>query len=280
MLVIYMNLYIKREHVIKKDGHDNIPHFHNDIELICVLKGTMDCQTNKEVFPLSKGDICFINKNQIHNLYTDSDSEHINLICSSKLFTGDNEIYDKYIKPVIDDLSFSHVKFDSTLGYTSKIYDLILEIETLLNKKSVAYELDIISNLHTIFKHLYIAYTKGYNKTKVIDENTIIQHKMIDFIKKNYAQELTLDDIAGSANVSISKCSRVFKEYTRMSPITYLNNFRINMAASMIIKSSETISSIAMECGFSSQSYFNRLFLKEYGVTPKEYRHKKQKELL
>ena len=103
---------------------------------------------------------------------------------------------------------------------------------------------------------------------------------MIDFIKKNYAQELTLDNIAGSANVSISKCSRVFKEYTRMSPITYLNNFRINMAASMIIKSSETISSIAMECGFSSQSYFNRLFLKEYGVTPKEYRHKKQKELL
>ena len=272
-----MNLYIKREHVIEKDGHDNIAHFHGDIELICVLKGSMDCQTNDEVFSLNKGDICFINKNQIHNLYADSDSEHITLICSSKLFTRENEIYEKFIVPIIDDLSFSHIKFDSTLGYTSKIYDLILEIESLLDKKSIAYELDIIANLHNIFKYLYVAYTKGYNKTRVIDENAVIQQKMIKFIKENYDKELTLEDIANSANVSVSKCSRIFKEYTRLSPITYLNNFRLDMAASMLLKSNDTVSNISMDCGFTSQSYFNRLFLREYGITPLEYRKKHNK---
>lgn len=270
-------IYIEREHIKDKDVRDNIPHFHNDIELICVLKGTMDCQTNNEVFSLNKGDICFINRKQLHHLYADNDSEHISMIASSVLFTKDENIYNSFILPVIEDLSFSHVKFDTTLGYTSKIYDLILDIESLINKKPVAYELDVIANLHMIFKHLYIAYTKGYNKTKVVDENLIIGQKMIEFIKKNYDKDLTLEDIANSSNVSISKCFRVFKEYTRLSPINYLNNFRLNMAASMLIKSNDTVSNISIDTGFSSQSYFNRLFLREYGITPLEYRKKHKK---
>ena len=273
-------IYIKRESVTEKNTHNKLPHWHNDIEIIYVLKGNLECQTNESTFPLNKGDLCFINKNQLHHLYDEGKqaSEHISLIVSTSILTQNKEIYDKYISEMIDDISFSHIKFDSSFGNANKIHDLMLDIESLLEKKESAYELEVIADIHMIFKYLYCAYVSD-NKISVVDENVILEQKMIKFIQNNDMKEIDLDDIAAAANVSRSKCFRLFKEYTRMSPIIYLNNYRLETAASMLINSRDTVLNISINSGFSQQSYFNRAFLKEYGMTPLEYRKKNKKEI-
>ena len=271
-------IYIKRENVNTKEVRDMLPHWHNDIELIYVLKGELECQTNESVFPLNKGDLCFINRNQLHHLYSQNvnDSQHIALIVSTNLLTQNKQIYDTYISPMIEDMSFSHVKFESTNDYGNKIHECLLKIEDLLNAKDFGYELEVVANLHMIFKYLYCTYKFNDKSINILDENLILQQKMINYIKENYNEKITLEDISLSANVSRSMCFRLFKKYTRISPITYLNNYRLEMGADKLIHSRESISNISQACGFSQQSYFNRLFLKEYNCTPAQYRRKRE----
>ena len=83
-------IYFEKESLKNKVLHSKIVHYHDNIELIYVLKGTMDCQTCDKKFLLSKGDLCFINRNQLHNLYENNheDNEHLSLIIGSELFVN------------------------------------------------------------------------------------------------------------------------------------------------------------------------------------------------
>ena len=85
-------------------------------------------------------------------------------------------------------------------------------------------------------------------------------------------EERTNEDIANIGHVSISKCSKMFKKYVQMSPIDFLNNYRLEVSSKQLKETTKSISEIAQDCGFSQQSYFNRLFLRAYHCTPRQYR--------
>ena len=62
-------IYINDECIKNHDYHNAQAHQHNDVELICVKKGKLMCNTGNDIFSLQKGDICFINQKQLHHLY-------------------------------------------------------------------------------------------------------------------------------------------------------------------------------------------------------------------
>lgn len=64
----------------------------------------------------------------------------------------------------------------------------------------------------------------------------------------------------------------LFKKYTQNSPIEFLNLYRLEVSTSFLKNTTDNISTISLNCGFGQQSYYNRLFIREYGITPKEYR--------
>ena len=70
---------------------------------------------------------------------------------------------------------------------------------------------------------------------------------------------------------------RLFKQYTGKTPIEYLNNYRIEQAAKLLIETNDSITDIAFDCGFENTSYFIRKFKAQKSATPKQYRtlHKK-----
>ena len=98
--------------------------------------------------------------------------------------------------------------------------------------------------------------------------------KMMQFIHEHYADKITLGDIAISTNISTRECSRCFQRCIKISPINYLNEHRIRMAAQMLLQTDKNIITISENCGFSSSSYFSKLFQKIMGCTPKNYRKK------
>ncbi|MBR5527996.1 MAG: helix-turn-helix transcriptional regulator [Clostridia bacterium] len=96
--------------------------------------------------------------------------------------------------------------------------------------------------------------------------------KAMEFIKINYKNPISLEDIAKSAAMSSSYLSATFKKITGMSPYNYLITTRIEKAAELIKKTDKTVMSIALECGFTSLTSFNKAFKKLVGITPMELR--------
>ena len=253
-------------------AHSEMSHLHEDIEIVSVLKGNIDCKTGEERFNLKKGDICFINKHHLHALYqTGEDSSHRILIIGSELLKKIPSVYNKYIKVFLEDSGFSHVRFTGRDSHAAEINNYINVMEELKKNEEPGYELEMLSIIYKILWHLYNAYVSG-SATRPPDNNLLIQEQMMEFIYEHFDEPLTLDEIAEAGNISRSQCSKLFKKYSGMSPISFLNHHRLELSRDMLRSTDNSIADISLSCGFSDQSYYNRLFRKEYGCTPLEYR--------
>ena len=97
---------------------------------------------------------------------------------------------------------------------------------------------------------------------------------IIKYVENNYSENISIDDMARLCDFSQSHFMKFFKSNMEVSFIEYLNNYRLTMAARLLISSTSPIIAISMESGFDNLSYFNRLFKKKYEMTPSEYRRR------
>ncbi len=98
--------------------------------------------------------------------------------------------------------------------------------------------------------------------------------QVLDYIAVNYADNILLEDMATQADLSTSHFSRLFKQTIGQSPYQFLMSYRIEQAKKMLDNPNALMIDIAMNCGFSDQAHFSRVFKKLEGVTPKKYRKK------
>ena len=95
---------------------------------------------------------------------------------------------------------------------------------------------------------------------------------ILKYIENNYAQKISVADAAEIAGFSESHFMRYFKETMGTSFVEYLKDYRLTMAARLLLASDASILSISEDVGFENLSYFNRAFKKKYQVTPSKYR--------
>ena len=109
-------------------------------------------------------------------------------------------------------------------------------------------------------------------------EDTEIHHSIdqsIHMAKTNYMDaSFSTNTVAKQVNLSIVYFNRIFKKRIGQSYSTYLNNYRLNMACSLLRTTNLQMSRICGNVGLSNESYFYALFKKEYGITPQQYRSK------
>lgn len=96
--------------------------------------------------------------------------------------------------------------------------------------------------------------------------------QVLQFLVEESHRQLTLEEVASVANMSREAFCRFFKERTRKTLVTFLNELRLSNACQALLHSDQTIASIAFTCGFTNLSHFNRVFMKTIGITPREFR--------
>ena len=179
----------------------------------------------------------------------------------------------KYILPLLEKDAFAHIQFNIKKGIGLDINTLMKEIEALEDEKPIGYELEEYSLIYKVIRYLYLAYQSSKQSIHTTyDANVQIQRNMTSFTHEHFGSKIGLEDIADAGQVSKSTCIRLFQKYTGKSPIDFLNTYRLQMSAEKLVTTSEQITEIAYSCGFGQPSYFNRLFLKEYNMTPNQYR--------
>ncbi|WP_338869066.1 AraC family transcriptional regulator [Spirosoma sp. SC4-14] len=148
-----------------------------------------------------------------------------------------------------------------------------------------------------LFDRMFDTFLKGYSTSNLLFANLTIPFFLASFIlpenfqkeivgsgtatptnrailymQNNLSTSLILDNIAQAANLSTSFFSRKFRQDTGYAPIEYFNHLRIQKACQLLHFSDLRINEVASQLGIDDPFYFSRLFKKQMGVSPAEYR--------
>ena len=96
--------------------------------------------------------------------------------------------------------------------------------------------------------------------------------KAQEYVAANYVAAFTREELAGALGVSEAYVSRIFRRVTGMALWDYVHHYRITCACELLDRTAMTITEIAFAVGFNDPAYFTRIFRKETGKSPQEYR--------
>lgn len=242
-------------------------HYHKEFELVLVTAGSIKVQLEHETYILNKGEGVFINSGLIHMISAEDRADHgfIAIVFDYTLLCNEQDkIFTSYIQHIINQsllLPFSLPK---------EICAEIEEIKAIFEEAGFGYEFYIKASLNHIFYQL-IKDAK-YVTVPVQNVKSNIIKGVIDYIRENYPKTISLQKLAEQANTSKEYLCRIFSEMTNISPIVYLNRYRIQQSTFLLLDSNRSISDIALSCGFNNSSYYNKLFMRYMGCTPTEFR--------
>ncbi|MGO4938062.1 AraC family transcriptional regulator [Fundicoccus sp. Sow4_H7] len=162
--------------------------------------------------------------------------------------------------------------------YYQQVYDRAWSIIRELNEQKPDYQL----YLKALTMELMILLTRqitennqvnASNLTKTEQKQNFLVELAIAYMKKNYQDELTLENIARELLVSPTYLSKIFKEKTSMSVISYLISIRLANAAERLAIENSSIKDIARDVGYQDVYHFSKQFKKHYGVAPSKYKN-------
>ena len=254
-------------------------HYHQYFEVAYVAEGEMECRTPNHVLHLKAGEAVFVNSGVLHMYQKTSAGPCVIYahIFDSMFLTGtlSSSMYEKYIYPIANSHTIQLQAIRPENHHQNRMLDTIRGMIDIAQKEPFGFEFQLQAQLGQFWCWL-LTLTAQFQSQQPSRSGVDVQRMkvMLHFIHENYPRRLTLKDIADAALISERECSRCFQRCFQESAIVYLNKYRIQMAARMLLESMDSIRAIAQSCGFHSDSYFCKQFQDMLGCTPKEYRRK------
>lgn len=116
---------------------------------------------------------------------------------------------------------------------------------------------------------------------EIITDTSTDKHSIIElaitYINENYKEKLTLQMVAAHVYLNPQYFSRIFKKEVGVTYTDFVNNLKILHACRLLKDTNYPAYRISSECGFTDASYFNRVFVQQLNMTPKEYKRKNSK---
>lgn len=251
-------------------------HWHPEIEITYVQKGTMCYKVNHMVYHLKEGDIVFNNSGALHSgtMENQKDCAYIPVTFDSRLIYGffQSTVNSKYVDPVIQDSMLPAICIDQSEPWHKPFREYLLRIIDLDEKKPDFYELDITICLQSMWRLLleHITYEPQASRENSLEYDRI--KKILSYIEENYQNKITLNDIAGHIHLCESECTRLFKRHMNTTLFAFLQEYRIERSLEFL-QDDQPVSAVADKAGFSDSNYYSKVFAKIKGCSPREYRN-------
>ena len=258
--------------------YQDVPtHWHEEAELTLVIRGGSTYTVQLESEQVTEGDIVFVPPQVLHAVTTgggDMESDtfvfHMNLLGAA---TADVCTL-RYLAPMCSQkltpptvIRREHPAYDQLLR-------LIREMNRTWERREIGWELMIKAQLLTALAILMPYCVKDSAELALRTEHAEKIKTALDFMDKNYGEEIAIADVAAACYFSQYHFMRFFKKYMGMSCGEYLKNLRLEKAAQAFARGNTVIMDVAMDSGFRNLSYFYREFQKKYGYTPKQFIHR------
>jgi AraC-like DNA-binding protein len=257
------------------DENENYPsHWHTSMEIIMPTENIYTVECSNQIITLREGDIILISPGCIHALYSPDQGRRIIFQpgINSFRFMKDIEALMTIISPliVITPESFPEIH--------PRIRELLIEIRNeYLNTASSFSEVSIYSKfleIITLIGRSYAYNTSSPEKSMPGKQEEYIEKfiEICDYIRVHCSDNLSLDTVADMSGFSKFYFSKLFKQFTNVSFYKYVNQKRIDKAAELLTEPKNSVTEVALSCGFSSLSSFIRMFKIIKGCTPTEFR--------
>lgn len=256
-------------------------HVHNDFEISLCLKGNASFTVNGNEFSIVEGDVFFINSGDVHAITNVSTKSEVDKNFEDPIFLF-IQISNHFVRDYFPQIRTSVFKSGNLKSELSeKEYKILLYMltEAALNyfAETKYYELEIVSCVSKALTFAYKSFKPeiiNENQKQKINRKSSRLERIISYIDENFDSQIRLEDIASKENLSVTHFSHLFSSNFGMTFQEFINIKRMEQCIRLMANKEKTLLEISYESGFSDPKYMNRIFLKKFGCTPKEYRKK------
>lgn len=271
----YLVLDVTDDRAYPRNPGFQVMHWHEDLQFIYVSYGTIEVKTLDHSVILKAGEGIFINKNVIHHVRR-LESCHYNSFIFPEYFLAfyAGGPLKKYVESITTNPKIPLYHFSAGIPWHKNVLDLLHQLSNLEKNKTDFYPYEVLTKLSSLWL-LICKNLKTDSPSVPISQESAVQirtRKILHYIEEHYSEDITLSDLAGSANISKSECGRCFQLCLDTTPYKYLLEFRLSKAAALLKETTLPVGIIAEKVGFHQVSHFGKCFKQKTGHTPREYR--------
>lgn len=270
-------------------------HWHDEIEILYFSAGQFRLEINMESFPVQSECLYFINPGELHSISAKTGSHWEDAVVFSPdilSFDSYDDVQVRLIKPIqcgrllfprcITPEHPAFVPIKSAFTDIMHSFGQLSAVDDTLSAKDIpadssAVTNDLTSQLYIKSFLLYILATLSEHRLFAPTEHNLDKRvesikTALTYIKDKYPEKIYIADLAGEANLNEQYFCRLFKKAIGLTPMEYLNEYRIKQARRLLEETNLSVTDICLECGFRNLGNFLREFRRHTGTTPLQYR--------
>lgn len=241
-------------------------HWHNSLEIIYILSGTMEVTVNDRLTRLLSNDFIMINSREIHGTHC---------IGPTKVFLL--QLPYRFLKDHIPEYDF--VRFRDSRGPfrfpgENKLKPIFDQMTALYTDTSTEGRLRLTSLLYGLLSELVAGYMIRLTENDKIksDKNFHRLSMLMDYTENHYNEQIGISDAANLLHLDESYFCRFFKKYMGQTFLEYINSIRLRHICEDMIQTDLPLMDILDKHGFLNYKVFSKLFKETYGMTPRQKR--------
>lgn len=252
---------------------DYPPHWHLPGEIIAPLVNTYEVTVADQTLSLSPGDVLVIASSELHSIKAPRTGVRYILDFSTSLFDQLPDL--SFILALIQPCCL--LTAAAMPQVTAQLVDILRRIEVEHNSDTEVFRDAEICSLLVHFFVLVGRYAVNMEKFQSLAPPKQQEYadrfvSVCDYINSHCTENLTLEQVSEQAGFSKYHFARLFRELTGTTVHNYVTNRRILYAQSLLADEALSVTEVSMRSGFNSLATFNRIFKKQMGCTPSEYR--------
>ena len=242
---------------------------HEDIEIKYFYEGASTLLIGTQTLTARAGDVVIINPYEFHaTIDCDEERGKYHLFMIPLDFFSGGGVDSLELRSL---LLAKRQSFKTLFSGDKRMTDILQRIVDEYLEKNTAYHIAIRGLLTELFAILLrgglVSGGTASNTNEILHLYELIEPSL-NYIRNNYANEITLEELAQLCNISKYYFCRIFKEVTEKTAMEYLRDYRIEIADIMLVNTDRSVTEISELCGFDDVNYFCRCYKTRYGVSP------------
>ncbi len=254
-------------------------HYHDAMEIIAVVQGSMDCTADSRSCSLGVGDVIVFNPYTVHSGFmTAKDTEYL---CLTFLLSEVLNFPDSVLSRCVDSLETGQNVFDERYPAggedSAALFGHMERLYRDLRSGTPESEVSVLTELYGIFGILFGRHYRVNTESSVRKKSLKFLRQLSAYMAAHYWQPITTETAAQALFMSTSHFSHVIRQNFNLSFSEYLRKYRLNCAMRYGTDTPKSVRQISEAVGFTDYAYFSRAFKEYTGVAPGVYFSKRKR---